>query len=152
MENKKTVSVLNDLVQIINDRIEGFGKVDGKIWERYPDIKEEYERMISRSKVMKNELIDLIREKGGEAQDSPSVAGAIHRTWIDIKNSLPVNTEESTLENVVFGERAAVETYQKALDSGDLDDQSYQIVAEQLQNLKSSYEQFKNIEEYKKKD
>ncbi|QIY90103.1 PA2169 family four-helix-bundle protein [Chryseobacterium gallinarum] len=151
MNNEQTISVLNDLLQITNDRIKGFEKVEGKVWEMYPDIKDEYDRMISQSKVMKNELINLITEKNGVPQDSPSIAGAIHRTWIDIKNSFTVgNLENSTLENVVFGEKAAIEAYQNALDTGELCEKSTKIVAEQLRNLKDSYRQFKKIEEYKK--
>lgn len=153
MKTEQTVSVLNDLLQITNDRIEGFGKVEGKVWEMYPDVKDEYDRMISQSKIMKNELINLITEKKGNPKDSASIAGAIHRTWIDIKNSFTLgNIEESTLENVVFGERAAIEAYQKALDSGDLCEKTEKIVSEQLHSLKVSYHQFKNIEEYKKKE
>ncbi|CAH0190931.1 PA2169 family four-helix-bundle protein [Chryseobacterium sp. Bi04] len=153
MKTEQTVSVLNDLLQITNDRIEGFEKVEGKIWEMYPHIKDEYDRMISQSKIMKNELMNLIIEKNGDPKDSTSLAGAVHRTWIDIKNSFTVgNIEESTLENVVFGERAAIEAYQAALDSGDLCEKSKEIVSEQLHSLKESYNQFKKIEEYKKKE
>ncbi|WBX97836.1 PA2169 family four-helix-bundle protein [Chryseobacterium gambrini] len=150
MENSKTVSVLNDLLQITNDRIEGFEKVEGKIWEKYPDVKAEYDRMITQSKLMKVELINLINEKGGEPTDSTSVAGAIHRTWIDIKNSFTIGTiEESTLSNVVFGERAAVDAYQEALESGDLDAESFELINEQFNSLKTSYHQFSRIENYK---
>lgn len=153
MKSEQTVSVLNDLLQITNDRIVGFGKVEGKVWEMYPDIKDDYERMISQSKIMKNELIDLITEKGAEPQDSSSFAGSIHRTWIDVKNSFTLgNLEESTLSNVVFGEKAAVEAYQKALESGDLCEKSFKVITEQLHLLKDSYHQFKNTEEYKTKN
>ena len=150
METEKTVSVLNDLLQITNDRIEGFEKVEGKVWEKYPDIKDEYDRMISQSKMMKNELINLITERNGTPQDSPSVVGSLHRTWIDIKNSFTIGSiEESTLSNVVFGEKAAMEAYQNALNSGDLCPKSFDLVTEQLNSLKLSYNQFKKIEEYK---
>ncbi|MGC5745488.1 PA2169 family four-helix-bundle protein [Chryseobacterium sp. NFX27] len=153
MKTEETVAVLNDLLHITNDRIEGFEKVEGKIWEMYPGIKDEYDRMISQSKIMKNELINLINEKNGKPEDSTSIAGALHRTWIDVKNSFTLgNLEESTLENVIFGEKAAIEAYQKALDSGDLCEKSEKIVSEQLHSLKLSYQQFKKIEEYKKKE
>ncbi|MFP3834573.1 conserved hypothetical protein [Chryseobacterium oleae] len=153
MKTEQTVSVLNDLLQITNDRIEGFEKVEGKIWEMYPDIKDEYDRMISQSKIMKNQLINLIIEKNGIPNDSTSVAGALHRIWIDVKNSFTVGTiEESTLENVVFGEKAAIEAYEKALESDDLCEKSRKIVSEQLHSLRESYHQFKKIEEYKKKE
>ncbi|GAE64428.1 PA2169 family four-helix-bundle protein [Chryseobacterium indologenes] len=152
MDNQKNISVLNDLLHIMNDRIEGFSKVEGKIWEMYPDIKDDYDRMISQSKIMKNELINLIIEKKGSPEDSPSISGTVHRTWIDIKNSFTLgNLENSTLENVVFGEKAAIEAFQNAIDSGNLSEKDISIVSEQLHQLKQSYDQFKKIEEYKKK-
>ncbi len=150
MDNQKNISVLNDLLHIMNDRIGGFSKVEGKIWEMYPDIKDEYDRMISQSKIMKNELINLIIEKKGSPEDSPSISGTVHRTWIDIKNSFTLgNLENSTLENVVFGEKAAIEAFQNAIDSGNLSEKDISIVSEQLHQLKQSYDQFKKIEEYK---
>lgn len=62
------------------------------------------------------------------------------------------NLVESTLENVVFGEKAAIETYENALISGNLSEKSNKIVSEQLRSLKNSYNQFRKIEEYKKKE
>ncbi len=150
MKNKEEASVLNDLLHITNDRIEGFGKVEGKVWENYPDVKAEYARLNSLSKVMKNELINLIQDDGETPHDSPSVAGALHRTWIDIKNSFTLgNREESTIENVIFGEKAAIEAYQNAIDSGKLGQESLDIVSEHLKHIKDSYYQFENMSRYK---
>ncbi len=153
MKNLETINILNSLLQITNDRIDGFGKVEGKVWETYSDLKDEYDRMISRSKIMKNELINLIAERGGDPEDISSFAGFLHRTWIDMKNSLPVgNKDKLTLENVVFGESAAVDAYQKALDRNSLDPESAKIVAEHLESLKNSYKNFEDIEKYKKQN
>lgn len=153
MKNLETINILNSLLQITNDRIDGFGKVEGKVWETYSDLKDEYDRMISRSKIMKNELINLIAERGGDPEDTSSFAGFLHRTWIDMKNSLPVgNKDKLTLENVVFGESAAVDAYQKALDRNSLDPESAKIVAEHLESLKNSYKNFEDIEKYKKQN
>ncbi len=57
-----------------------------------------------------------------------TTAGAIHRTWIDIKNSFVADKDKSTLQNVVFGEDAAIKAYQKALDSGDLSQESSRTI------------------------
>ncbi|SDH87040.1 conserved hypothetical protein [Chryseobacterium taeanense] len=150
MKNKEEASVLNDLLHITNDRIEGFSKVEGKVWENYPDVKSEYARLSSLSKVMKNELINLIQDDGETPEDSTSVAGALHRTWIDIKNSFTLgNKEESTIENVIFGEKAAIDAYQNAIDSGKLSPESLDIVSEHLKNIKDSYHQFENMSRYK---
>lgn len=146
MNNDKTISVLNDLLNITNDRIAGFAKVEDKVWETRSNLKLAYDDMVSRSTDMKNDLINLISQKGGEADNSTSVSGAFHRAWIDVKNTFASDKEESTLENVVFGEKAAIVAYQDALDSGDLCPESTSLVLDQLHHLKSSYAKFETLE------
>lgn len=147
MNNEKTVSVLNDLLNITNDRIEGFSKVEDKVWDTHSGLKSDYDQMVSQSQNMKNDLIGLISERGGEADNTTSTAGAIHRTWIDVKNSFSTDKDESTLQNVVFGEKAAINAYQDALDSGDLCPESSRVISDQLHHLKSSFNKFENLEE-----
>ncbi|MBW7674147.1 PA2169 family four-helix-bundle protein [Chryseobacterium chendengshani] len=146
MDNKKTVATLNDLLNITNDRIQGFSKVEEKVWDNYSFLKNDYDQMVRESQIMKTDLITLITEKGGEADDTSTTAGAIHRTWIDLKNSFTGDHTESTLENVVFGEKAAINSYQEALQSGDLCSESTFVVADQLEQLKSSYSKFDRLE------
>lgn len=148
MNNEKTVSVLNDLLNITNDRIEGFSKVEDKVWDTHSALKADYDQMVSQSQTMKSDLIRLINECGGNADNTTSTAGALHRAWIDVKNSLSGDKDESTLGNVVFGEKAAIDAYQDALDSGDLTPQSAQVVSDHLHHLKSSYARFENLEEF----
>jgi len=149
MNNENTVSVLNDLLNITNDRIEGFSKVEDKVWETHSALKSDYDQMVSQSQVMKNDLIKLITGKGGEPDNTTSTAGALHRTWIDVKNTFTSDKDESTLENVVFGEKAAIDAYQDALDSGDLCPESTRVVSDHLHHLKASYNTFKSLEDIK---
>ncbi|WP_313503471.1 ferritin-like domain-containing protein [Kaistella carnis] len=144
--NNPIVSTLNDLLQITNDRIEGFNKVEDKVWEKYPNLKSDYTNMVDQSQKMRLELKSLISERNGDADDSTTVAGGLHRTWIDVKNAFSSDNAESTLENVTFGENAAIEAYQKALDSGDLCPESSRVIQDQLHSLKASYEKFRNLE------
>lgn len=146
MNNDKTISVLNDLLNITNDRIAGFSKVEDKVWETHSDLKSAYDDMVSRSTDMKNDLINLINTKGGEADNSTSVSGAFHRAWIDVKDTFATDKDESTLENVVFGEKAAIDAYQDALDSGDLCPESTTLIIDQLHHLKASYAKFETLE------
>jgi len=124
MENTKTVATLNDLLNITNDRIKGFSKVEDKVWNSYPALKVDYDQMVRESKVMRADLIDLINERGGKVDDTATIAGALHRGWIDVKNSFVGDPAESTIQNVIFGEKAAIDSYQEALQSGSLCPQS----------------------------
>jgi len=146
MDNEKTISVLNDLLNITNDRIAGFAKVADKVWENYSDLRPAYDNMVAEGWDMKQDLVDLITSKGGNPDDTTSVSGAFHRAWIDVKNTFVSDKDESTLENVVFGEKAAIDAYQNALDSGDLCPESTAVVSNQLQQLKASYSKFKVLE------
>ncbi|GGG59755.1 PA2169 family four-helix-bundle protein [Epilithonimonas arachidiradicis] len=146
MNNEKTVSALNDLLNITNDRIQGFSKVEDKVWETHPTLRNDYDQMVSRSQDMKNDLIRLITERGGQPDNTGSTAGAIHRAWIDVKNELSFDNDEATLENVVFGENAAIKAYQNALDSGDLCPESSQVVLDHLHHLKASHSKFEHLE------
>ncbi len=38
MENKNTVAILNDLVEILNDRIEGYTKAKSELDGKEPDL------------------------------------------------------------------------------------------------------------------
>ncbi|MCJ7932317.1 MAG: PA2169 family four-helix-bundle protein [Chryseobacterium sp.] len=149
MNNEKTVSVLNDLLNITNDRIDGFSKVEDKLWDTHSSLKGDYDQMVSQSQAMKTDLIRLINERGGNPDNTTSTAGALHRAWIDVKNSLVSDKDESTLENVVFGEKSAIKAYEDALDSGDLCPESTKVVSDQLHQLRSSYQKFENLEELK---
>jgi len=103
MEHSKTITILNDLLHIINDRLEGFEKVKGKVWETNRELKEKYEHIISHTRIMKVEIINLITARGGNPQDSASVTGTLHRVWVDIKNAFVISDlESSTLQNVIL--------------------------------------------------
>lgn len=146
MDNSKTVDALNDLLQISNDRVQGFQNVDKKTIESYSGLSGDYDHMVEQSVGMRAELSSLVRERGGDPDNSTTVAGSLHRTWIDLKNSFSGDRDESTLENVTFGEKAAIEAYEKALESGDLCKESAQVVQDQLQKIKTSYAKFSSLE------
>lgn len=146
MNNDNTISALNDLLNITNDRIAGFAKVADKVWESYTDLRPAYDEMVAEGWDMKQELIDLITDKGGNPDNTTSVSGSFHRAWIDVKNTFSKDKDESTLENVIFGEKAAIDAYQKAIESGDLCAESTVLVTRQLLQLKASYAKFNILE------
>ena len=153
METDKTQALLKDLVQITNDRIATFEKAEGKIWESYPDIKLEYDRMITQSKIMKNELIDILRkdEKDYDS-DASTVKGNLHNTWIDVKSAFTISSVNTTLEHVIAGEKTAVDTYEKALKEHEITESTRKILQDHLYLLTVSHDQFAKILDYRKKD
>lgn len=147
MENTAEIGVLNDLLQITNDRLEGFKNVDTKMISSYPKLSDVYERMVTQAAQMRTDLAGIIKEKGGEVNNTTSMAGSLHRTWIDLKNSLSANRDEATLESVVFGESAAMNAYEKVLQREDLSADSYRILKDQFDIIRDSVDKFQYLKE-----
>lgn len=149
MKNEETVSVLNDLLRITADRIKGFSKVEDKVWDTHSYLKNDYDAMVKESEQTREDLIACITEHEGEYDDLPTVAGTVHRAWIDLKNTISSNHAESTLENVVFGEKAAIAAYQEALQSDKLTPEAILLVQDQHAKLQNSYSKFEKLEDLK---
>lgn len=97
---------------------------------------------------MKVEIINLITQCGRNPEDSASVTGTLHRAWIDIKNAFVISDlESSTLQNVMFGENAAIQSYQDALDTNELNTESFSVIGDQLKRIKDSAQEFRGIAE-----
>lgn len=152
METLNTQAVLKDLVQIANDRITAFEKAEERIWESYPDVKSDYDRMITQSKVMKNELINSLRENENVEEDSATLEGNLYQIWLDIKNTFQINPVNATLNSIVAGEEAALEAYEEALQEHNISSSLRKILEDHLYKLRTSYEQFRQTLDYKKEE
>lgn len=63
------------------------------------------------------ELMEHIAQHGGDSEnDQGGILGAVHRTWIDIKQSLSSKEDEAILGAIETGEKAAIEKYDKVLE------------------------------------
>lgn len=105
--------------------------------------------MVTQAAEMRTDLANLIKEIGGELENSTSFAGDLHRSWIDLKNSLSMNRDEAALESVVFGETAAMKAYEKVLEKGNLSEKSSIVIKNQLDIIKDSVDKFKYLQEEK---
>jgi uncharacterized protein (TIGR02284 family) len=142
--NEKITDVLNDLVQINNDRIRGYEKAieDTKADESNYDTL--FENMIDQSREYKRELIAEIQRLGGDVDsDSTTNSGKIYRTWMDVKSAFQGHSEKSALELCEFGEDAAQKAYEDALSTDDLSPATRQLLLSQKAKLKESHDTIK---------
>lgn len=145
MENNALIDVLNDLVQINNDRIAGYEKA---IKDSKPDdvgFHSMFRRMINESATCKAELIGAINTLGGEASiRSTTNSGKVYRVWMDIKSTLTGKTETSVLELCEFGEDAAQKAYEEALKSDvEMPASVRELLVNQKEKLRNSHDTIK---------
>ena len=84
MENDKSIDVLNDLITINNDRIQGYETAIEEA-DKDPDLKSLFNKFIQNSKQLKDELVAAVRRLGGEPAEGTRPDGKIYRVWMDLK-------------------------------------------------------------------
>jgi len=108
--NKEIISDLKDLLAILNDGKEGYeaaSKGTDTIELQGVFLKYEAQRT-----AYAEELRTHIATHGAQAtNESGSVMGALHRTWIDITQALSSKEDKAILDAIVTGEQAALDKY-----------------------------------------
>lgn len=139
INNEDIVDELNELVKINNDRIQGYEKAieDTKDTE----LDGLFRQAVLQSQNFRSQLADhIVRIDGKAVSDATStdLSSKIHRAWIDIKAALSGNDRDTVLSSVEFGENAAVEAYEDALDEDDLPHYIKDVLETQLADLRAT--------------
>lgn len=114
--NEKIVDVLNTLIQINNDRIDGYGHAEKETDES--DLQKLFNGMGAKSRMINNLLANEVRKYGGQPTDSTTTLGKVFRVWMDFKATLTGKDRKAILTSCEFGEDAAQVTYADAIKKG----------------------------------
>jgi len=145
MENEKTISIINDLIRINNDRIEGYEKAVKETRDEDADLKNVFNRMADESRNYKQELTNELRRMGGEPASDTTQSGKIYRVWMDLKSAVTGHGRQSVLELCEFGEDAAQKAYEKALDTdNELAPDVRTLIQKEKDALRSSHDTIKH--------
>ena len=139
--NELLCGVLNDLVRINNDRIEGYEKAAEQTRKTDVDLNAIFLKMASESRSYVNELHDEIFSLGGEVSTDTTVSGKIYRAWMGVKNLFSGSDRKSILESCEFGEDAAQKAYNEALQTdAEINADTRQLIMKQKNSLKNSHD------------
>ena len=143
-KNEATNEILNDLLKINNDRIEGYEKAISEAKSMDIDIKAMFEEMVKQSADYKNELVSEIEKNDGIVEDETTASGKIYRAWMDIKATMEDSDRHSIIASCEFGEDAAQRAYDAALSSQAITDPAIlELINQQQAGLKKSHEMIK---------
>lgn len=114
MSEIATISVLNELIETSKDGEKGFQRAAEDITS--PDLRGILLAAAQRCATAALELQTLVRGLGGEPVQHGSVAGALHRGWVDLKAAVASRDDLAVLEECERGEDYAKRTYADALN------------------------------------
>ena len=143
MENKDAVSVLEDLIETCKDGQKGYQ--DAAEHVKRTDLKTYFNQQSLERGQFAGELQSELTRVGKDKDKKPSgtVAGAMHRAWIDTKVALG-GGDKSILNSIEAGEDTAKEAYQKAL-SGTLPSDIGEIIRRQASSVQKAHDHVKML-------
>jgi uncharacterized protein (TIGR02284 family) len=145
MENQnELIGVLNDLIRINNDRIEGYQRASQEAKDTDVDLKAIFHEMADQSMKYVNELTEQVAKLGGDPASNTTISGKVYRVWMDLRAAVTGKARTSILDSCEYGEDVAQKAYQAALESdAAMSTDARQLIAEQKSALKTSHDTIK---------
>ncbi|RZK81141.1 MAG: PA2169 family four-helix-bundle protein [Pedobacter sp.] len=146
--NNEIIKDLKGLVDIVNDGKDGY-ESSSEATDSI-ELKGVFLKYSAQRAAFAQELNDHIAKHGGEAEDeSGGVLGALHRTWIDIKQALSSREDAAILGAIETGELAAIEKYDQCIFNYASHEDHIELlkghrfaIAEALREIQTLHEQF----------
>ncbi len=146
METKEaTLDILNDLIEINNDRIIGYERAIKELEEGNEDLKSIFSKMIQQSHKFKMELGTEVQALGEDMTQDATAGGAIYRAWMDVKAAFTGHSRESIIAACEFGEDAAKRAYKTALEDDELPAFLGEILLHQAAIQKAAHDEIKAL-------
>jgi uncharacterized protein (TIGR02284 family) len=143
--NEKLIETLNGLIEINNDRVNGYEKAIEETKDLDVDLRAIFNGMASESRKYSAELSKTVAGLGGTAADGTTNSGKVYRVWMDIKTLFTGHTRRSLLE---FGEDAAQKAYAASLASdAEISTGVRQLITSQQEKLKTSHDIIKKYKD-----
>lgn len=132
--------VLNDLVKINNDRIEGYGKAIAEMDdEEGYGLKKLFGEMIAQSVTFKTDLEAIVKMYDGEIAEGSLFTGKLYRAWMGIKSFITGGGKRTLLNSCDTGETAVAKAYDDALNDEVLTGDIRSLVERQRSILQKSH-------------
>ena len=142
--NKELVKHLNSLLEKHNDAVKGYEEAAEEV--KNPSLKTFLERNASTRRSFAQDLKQEVVSLGGDPEDSTSVKGDLHRSWLDLKSAFSSDNDESVLEECIRGEESAIKDYDETIRSGDIPSGLNNKLQTQRDQIQQALNELKSLE------
>jgi uncharacterized protein (TIGR02284 family) len=141
---EKMTSKLNELLEKNYDAEKGYKKAAENV--ENTKLKQFFNEQAQKRYDFGHELKTEIKNYGETPDKGGSATGAMHRTWMDIETAFSSNNEETILEEVQKGEKAAIEEYNEVINDTTLPPTTQKILTNQRDTINRAWQSAKNFE------
>lgn len=137
--------VTKDLIQTLEDGKDGFARAADKLAETdRPDLSTKMRAFSDQRSRFSAELEQMAANYGDDVDEDGSVAGAIHRGWMAVKDAISGSDPEGVLDAAEQGEDHAVAEYRDAL-AKDISPNLRVVLERQFVEIKQAHDDVKAL-------
>jgi uncharacterized protein (TIGR02284 family) len=146
--NAVLVKLINELIGINNDRIEGYEKAAVELKNQDIALQALFRSMANDSKIYAGELKALIIDLCGQSSDTTTPKRRVYRAWMDVISNFRGNNRQAILDSCEYGEEEAQQAYTTVLETGiDMDTNMKGLITDQQLSLKTAHALIKNFQQ-----
>ena len=139
------ISTLNSLIKTTLDSVKGFEEATkdsdtGRFSSFFSEFARDRRQVVSR-------LQDEVRRLGGNPEDDSSVAGAAHRTFLNLKQTVMGSDDKAIIEEVERGEDYLKEKYEAALRDSDLSQQTRAVIEQAFTSVRAGHDTARSLKQ-----
>lgn len=146
MRQDKAIEVFNTLININNNRIEGYETASKETTDA--DLKSLFFHLGQSSLKCKRQLIYEIRKMGGEPIDGGgTISNTFSKVWNDLKGVFTKNDRISILNSCDYEENVAVDAYYQTMNNNleSLDSEQQTLLNKQYQSINEGLNKIKAL-------
>src|SRR5687767_741813 len=147
MTNDKAISVLNNLIETCKDGEQGFRTAADGLAS--PEIRSKFHQFARERAQMSRDLQAEVRRLGGDPERSGSMAGAVHRGWLDIKSVVTGKDDHAILVEAERGEDVAKNAFEAALKES-LPDSALMLVQVEAGKVRHAHDYVRSLRDREK--
>jgi uncharacterized protein (TIGR02284 family) len=139
-KEKNSVGTLNHLIEVCKDGEKGFQEAVAGL-ENNPELHAICLQSSKERGQFARALQNEVRQLNGDPASSGTLAGALHRGWMDIKSAVTAKDEDAIVAECERGEDVAKEAFEIALQNY-LPAQAEELVKRQYRRILESHNRF----------
>jgi uncharacterized protein (TIGR02284 family) len=138
--------VTKDLIQTLEDGTKGFASAAEKLsGDDRADLAARFTTFSTERAAFADELRSMAAAYGDQIEESGSVAAAVHRGWMSLKDKLAGSDPDGVLDVAEQGEDHAVSEYRKALEE-DISPELRTVVQRQFTSVQAVHDEVKTLQ------
>jgi uncharacterized protein (TIGR02284 family) len=142
LSNDEIISTLNGLIETCKDGQEGFETSAQSV--KNADLQATFQELSGQRAKFAGELRSLVFSLGGDPENSGSLAGTLHRGWLNLKAAVTGGDEAGILNECERGEDVAKDNYRAALEK-NLPGDIAQILQRQNEAILEAHRKIKSL-------